>query len=173
MYRLKLLSTFEELREHFNIEAYRQNKPYKDEWCIEYRYYKNIARNYKVYGIDKGNDAYDSIIVLREASHRGVKICKIVDFIGLDEDISELSSEFQRIIVENDYEYIDFYCYGISHKILTKAGFELRGSGDKNVIPQLFEPFVRQNKDIYFFTNDIDGFHMYRGDSDQDRANVI
>jgi len=172
-YSLRSLPSFEDFKARFNTSRYRHHKPYKDDWCIEHRYYKSMARTYQVYGIDKGKDVYDSIIVLREVCHNNAKICKIVDFIGLDEDIGELSSEFQRLIDENDYEYIDFYCTGISHSIMEKAGFILRTSDDENIIPQLFEPFVQANKDIYFFTNDINGFHMYRGDSDQDRANII
>lgn len=171
-YKLKLLPTFERLKECFNISKYKDMKPYKDEWCIEHRYYKHMGRRYQVYGIDKGKRIFDSIIICREVSHNDTKICKIIDFIGIDEDISGLSNEFEQMICNNDYEYLDFYCTGISNEILTKAGFKLRTPGDANIIPQLFEPFVQDNKDIFFFTNNIEGFHMYRGDSDQDRVNI-
>lgn len=171
-YSLKLIESFRELQKTFNAEAYRHLIPYKDEKCIKHRYFESMGRQYKVYGIDKGTVTYDSIIVMRELNYKGVNICKIVDFIGLDEDIGEISTAIQELIDKNNYEFIDFYCIGIAHEILEKAGFVKREPNDMNIIPRLFEPFVRENKEIHYFINIADSkFHLYCGDSDQDRVN--
>ena len=52
---------------------------------------------------------------MREIDYKGTKICKIVDFIGMDEDISEISTAIEELIHRNNYEFIDFYCIGIDH----------------------------------------------------------
>lgn len=171
-YSLRLIVSFEELQRSFNAAAYRHLIPYKDEQCIRHRYFESMGRHYKVYGIDKGAVIYDSIIVMRELNYNGVNICKIVDFIGADEDIGEISTAIQELIDKNNYEFIDFYCIGIAHEILEKAGFVKREQNDGNIIPRLFEPFVRENKEIHYFINIADSkFHLYCGDSDQDRVN--
>lgn len=171
-YSLKLIESFQELQELFNAEAYHHLIPYKDEQCIKHRYYDSMGRHYKVYGIDKGTVSYDSIIVMRELSYNGIKVCKIVDYIGVDEDIGEISTAIQELIDKNDYEFIDFYCIGIEHEFLEKAGFVKRKLDDENIIPRLFEPFVQENKEIHYFINTTSSkFHLYCGDSDQDRVN--
>ncbi|MDE6748858.1 MAG: hypothetical protein K2K21_07340, partial [Lachnospiraceae bacterium] len=74
-----------------------------------------------------------------------------------------------RILEELGYEYIDFYCYGISDDIMRQSGFIKRESDDVNIIPNYFEPFEARNVDIYFVSNVLDKLHLYRGDGDQDR----
>ncbi len=49
---------------------------------------------------------------------------------------------------EKAYEFIDFYCYGIAHQYLKKAGFSLLSQEDGNIIPNYFEPFERENVKI-------------------------
>lgn len=171
-YRLKKIDTFDKLKRVFDLSMYNNCLPYKDEWCIRHRYYDSLIHKYKVYLIDKGTDIFDSLIVLREIDMRETKICKIVDFIGRDEDISGLSTYFDEMIQQNGYEYIEFYNLGIAHDIMEAAGFVLRTNDDPNIIPRLFEPFIQENKDIHYFVNDYEDIHMYCGDSDQDRANI-
>lgn len=172
-YKLKYIPSFDELKSIFNFERYREHVPYKDEWCIRHRYYDSLLHKYKVYVIDKGINKYDSLIVMREIKCNGAKICKIVDFVGYDEDIAGLNSAIGELMAQNDYEYIEFYNLGISEDYMEAAGFVLRHDDDPNIIPRLFEPFVQSNKDIYYFSNDYDNLHMYCGDSDQDRANML
>ena len=171
-YSLKRILDFQELQRTFHARTYQDCLPYKDEQCIRHRYFESIGHQYMVYGIDKGTTSYDSIIIMREIDYKGTKICKIVDFIGMDEDISEISTAIEELIHRNNYEFIDFYCIGIDHELLEDAGFVLRKPKDENTIPRLFEPFVQENKDIHYFINTTSSkFHLYCGDSDQDRAN--
>jgi len=172
-YKLKHITSFVELSNLIDLKKYKNMVPYKDEWCIRHRYYESQIHKYKVYVIDKGNHIYDSLIVMREIEIRGTKICKIVDFVGIDEDIAGLYSFIDDMMKQNGYEYIEFYNLGISKDIMKAAGFVLRSDSDNNIIPRLFEPFVQENKDIYYFANDFDSLHMYCGDADQDRANKL
>ena len=72
---------------------------------------------------------------------------------------------------ENEYEYVDFYQYGIDHAIFDTAGFTLNLLTDDLIIPNHFEPFVQKNKTLHFFTSEHGQFYIFKGDGDQDRPN--
>lgn len=167
--KLKLIETFEELEPVYDFEQNKNANPYKDAWCIKHRYYDSTYHKYKVYLIKKPDSVICSIIVMREINNNGTKICKIVDFIGNDNELASIGEELDRLILENEYEYIDFYSVGIKKNIMKRAGFVERTPEDKNIIPHLFAPFIQINRDIFYFTDNPQDFHMYRGDCDQDR----
>jgi hypothetical protein len=167
--KLKHIKTFGELEKLYNFVRNKESNPYKDAWCIKHRYFDSVYHKYKVYLIEDSYNLCRSIIVMREINKDDVKICKIVDFIGDDSDIALIGDELDRLIKENNYEYMDIYSVGIAKNIMKQAGFVQRTQEDKNVIPHLFAPFIQINRDIYYFTNNPQGFHMFRGDCDQDR----
>ena len=55
---------------------------------------------------------------------------------------------------------------------MEKAGFTLKSSQTKTVIPEYFSPFERKNITTYIFTNTLDNFRMFKADGDQDRPNI-
>jgi hypothetical protein len=73
---------------------------------------------------------------------------------------------------ENNYEYIDCYCYGISEKTMNAAGFLQRKETDTNIIPNYFEPFLCKNGDVYYYTSNIENFRSFKGDADQDQPRI-
>lgn len=167
--KLKHIQSFEELGKLYNFDQNKKANPYKDAWCIKHRYFDSVYHKYKVYLIENQNGVNRSIIVMREINNYGTTICKIVDFIGYDSELAGIGGELDRLMKENDYEFMDFYSVGIDKNIMEQAGFIERTPEDKNIIPHLFEPFIQINRDIYYFTNNPKDFHIYRGDSDQDR----
>lgn len=171
--KLKTINSFHELSSIFYLNKYEERKPYKDFEYIKHRYFEHLKYKYKIYGIDNGKDVIDSILIGREIVQNEVKVFRIVDFIGLDEDLVHVSNSMQELIEDNCYEYIDFYCHGIDHNIMTKAGFTLKDGSDNNVIPNYFEPFEQKNVDINYFTNDNEEFYMFKADGDQDRPNIL
>lgn len=167
--RLIYIKTFEELEKLYDFKRNIKCNPYKDAWCIKHRYFDSVYHEYKVFLIENSKNSHHSIIVMREINNEGVKICKIVDFIGNNNDLAGIGGELDRLIMGNDYEYMDFYSVGIANDIMRQAGFVQRTPEDNNIIPHLFAPFIQTNRDIYYFTNNPQDFHMYRGDCDQDR----
>lgn len=167
--KLRYIKNFEELEEQYDFKRNIKCNPYKDAWCIKHRYFDSVYHEYKVFLIENSNSTKHSIIVMREIEKEGIKICKIVDFIGDDNDLAGIGGEIDRLIMENDYEYMDCYSVGIANDIMKQAGFVKMTPEDKNIIPHLFAPFIQTNRDIYYFTNNPQDFHMYRGDCDQDR----
>ena len=103
--------------------------------------------------------------------YKNARVLKIVDFIGYDEDIIGISIALDKLMKSKNYEYVDFYLYGIKDDIMKQSGMILR-EDNTNVIPNYFEPFVQENIDLNFSTNFREGFRIYRGDGDQDRPSV-
>jgi hypothetical protein len=167
--KLKLIKTFQELEQIYDFKQNANANPYKDAWCIKHRYFDSVHHTYLVYLIEDINGCANSLLVMREINVNGTKICKMVDFIGKDLDLSYIGSELDRLMKKNNYEFMDFYSVGIDSDIMSKAGFAERTPEDKNIIPHLFAPFIQTNREIYYFTNNPQGFHTYRGDCDQDR----
>ena len=166
------LETMDDLHRRFDPARYSYHKPYKDIAYLEWRYYQHISYQYQVYGIDKGYPSLDAILIMREVTANGAKALRIVDYIGLVEDLALISRGLGALLEKGGYEYIDFYQWGIPGDIVEAAGFVKREHDDSNIIPNYFEPFIMENADIHFFTNDLDGFTMFKADGDQDRPNA-
>lgn len=169
-YSLRRLSNPEEISE--KVFENRDRLPYKDRWYMEKRYFKHPEYSYQIYVIDDGSE--DSLLVAREVNCFETKLLRIVDFIGDAGKLAHLGRSFQQWLDLEDYEYIDFYCFGIDDEILRYAGFQLREESDSNIIPNYFEPFVLKNVELYFFNNiKADRFYIFKGDGDQDRPNWL
>lgn len=166
--KLQKITDVSELQE-FGYQKYRNNFPYKDSWCIKHRYFDEKYHHYDVYKVINEDEMWSSIVVMREIEAFGSKSCKIVDFIGNDEDIAGLGESIDLLLKEKEYEFIDFYNVGIEEKWLNMAGFVKCTSEDSNIIPHYSEPILKINKDIFYIT-DTEKIHLYVGDADQDRS---
>lgn len=169
---LVVLNTAAEFREQVMLDEIAQSYPRRSLGYIKHRYYEHPYYTYKIWGL-RGNDGVRSVIVAREENVKAAKVLRVVDFFGHDGDLACAGKALDHVLAEGDYEYIDFYCYGIKETILQDAGFSLRGESDSNIIPNYFDPFVKENKEIYFYTWNSSNIHVYRGFGDQDRPNHV
>jgi len=119
-------------------------------------------------GIQNEEGVIKAFFVVREVEHDGAKACKIVDYYGPYEEIIDTASEVYRFVDENNYEYMDIYCYGVPEEYLFTAGFSWC-TNEEAIIPNYFAPFEQKNTDIYFATSLWGEFDVFRGDADQDR----
>lgn len=174
-YVLRPIDSAESLRQVFDPQRFSDRRPFKDLDYLIYRYYRHICYRYLVWGIFLQGEPQkaSSILVGREVRHSGQKLLRLVDFIGREEELAEIGGEIQRLLEKNDYEYVDFYEYGIHPDILNRMGFVKREKTDENLLPNYFEPFLQENVDIHLFTNIKEGFTMFKADGDQDRPNLI
>jgi len=149
-------------------------KPYKDKAYITAKYFNNVAYTYKVWGCTKENNtSITTWIFAREIKKDDVKILRIVDVIGEINVLEFLGFEIQKIMEQGNYEYLDFYQYGIPNEIMLQMGLVERTEEDINVIPNYFEPYIAENIELYFFTNNLESFYVFKGDGDQERTNFI
>lgn len=168
--RLIPLKSFTEFTDLVNLNEIKKDYPERSPAYIEHRYYQHPYYSYKIWGI-QGSHGIKSAFAAREEVVGTSKVLRIVDFFGKDTELACIGSEIDRILLDENYEYIDFYCYGIDHNIMDQAGFLLKGPDDPNIIPTYFDPFEQKNVDIYFYSWRKEQVHVYRGFGDQDRPN--
>lgn len=146
--------------------------PYKDGWYVEKKFFRNPKRDYHVYGImPEDGSSLPAFFVTRECEANGRKALRILDYYGDREVFAGIGRNLEELMAVNDYEYIDFYHYGFEEIYLKQAGFVQRDEKDTNIIPNYFEPFVRENVDIWIHYEQ-EGTLFYKADGDQDRGNI-
>ncbi len=164
-------NTFDILRQKFDFEKYYANnpKPLKEAWYIEKRYFRHPIYQYLVYGIENTTDECDTIVVFRIQEYAEKRVLRLVDVIGKMDNLYHVTTAIDALLREHDAEYVDIYECGLSEEQMMRAGWKIvKDSG--NIIPNYFSPFVQENIDIYYCTQDNDTI-LFKGDGDQDRPN--
>lgn len=93
----------------------------------------------------------------------------IVDFLGKFQ--KNLYDEFQKLLQKQNLEFVSFLCYVWDTNKIIQMGFSLKN--EESIIPVYFEPFLKENIDIYFaFKSEYKNYTIFKGDSDQDRPNI-
>ena len=146
-------------------------RPYKSVEYLVNRYAKHPIYKYKFYGIYNQQELI-SILVARFVNVKDRMVIRIVDALGKLQ--GSLYESFQEILHDTGAEYIDFMNYGIDKSVFYKMGFrELDLEGDL-IIPNYFEPFEQCNVKIDIaWKADYGSYVAFKGDSDQDRPNVL
>ncbi len=166
---LQEFHSIEEVMEHYDVKKI-ESIPYKDNWYINKRYFNHPYYQYEVYGLIGDSQQTEAIMVARVVECNGRKAFRIVDYIGNQGSFAGLSEQFDTLFKENGFEYIDFYTFGFDENSILSAGLKLRTEEDPNIIPNYFEPFLRENADIWAHYQ-YDGTLFFKADGDQDRPN--
>jgi len=156
----------------FNFNS-KKNVPHKDKNYFVKRYFNHPIYKYKTYGVYVG-DLLTSLIVTREVKVGDSSILRIMDYIGDENDIVYVSKYLYQIVIDKDYEYIDFMCYGFNEETLSKAGFrKINLESEEIIAPNYFSPFIQENIKINFMadTKEINKLRICKADGDQDRPN--
>lgn len=167
---LKKYEEFQGLAKDFSFEEYYASnpKPLKEEWYIEKRYFNHPIYKYEVYGI-KTDNKVDAFVVFRIQECNGHDVLRLVDIVGNYSRIYTVTDAIDALMKQSNFEYVDLYEKGLSGDELRKSGWLLvKDSG--NVIPNYFSPFVQENVDINYMSQDPD-IVLFKADGDQDRPN--
>ena len=168
--RLCHFNNFSELSQNFSFEHYYASNPKlrKEAWYIEKRYFKHPIYQYHVYGI-KTESETDSFIVFRIQEFNGHRVLRLVDVVGNYNRLYGVTEEIDLLMKQYDAEYVDCYEVGLPENEMERAGWKkVKGSG--NIIPNYFSPFVQENIEIYYMSQDADMI-FFKADGDQDRPN--
>jgi hypothetical protein len=153
-----------------HIEINHLFSPHKSLEYLRNRYVNHPIYNYQFYGI-YFNDRIECIIIIRKIAINNAACLRIVDIYGDILNIGSIETEFVRLLNIENAEYIDCLNFGIPQDVFLNLGFLVP---DDNVIPNYFEPFEPVNKEIEFaYLSKTDNYIIYKGDSDQDRPNLI
>lgn len=152
---------------------FKNNKfiPRKDRDYFVKRFLNHPLYKYKVYGIYKAS-LPSSLVVTRKVTIGDSSILRIVDYTGNDHDIVYFSKFLYQIMIDRDYEYIDFACFGFDSVALKKAGFEkINLESEEVVAPSYFNPLLKENIKINFMidTKRTSKIRFCIADGDQDR----
>jgi len=138
------------------------------------RYFEHPWYCYRVSSLDVNGESR-GVLATRVAEHDGRRALRIVDWCGDDSALAEAGSALERLLVEDDAEYADFWQHGIEPSYLTAAGFEAVDADGEMIVPTYFEPFVQENRRLRFAIRPTrsGAFVVTRGDGDQDRPNRL
>lgn len=160
--------TIEDIDLHFDYSVLKELSPQKDRWYIKRRYFDYPIHKYVVYLI--GESKARALLVMREVNQNSSRAVRIMDFVGDTNVIKEIGGFLHDLLIEKEYEYVDFYEHGFNEDNLRTAGFVERVEGDENIIPNYFAPFEQRNIEIYFHAPN-PNYIFCKADGDQDRPN--
>jgi len=148
--------------------------PYKSPHYFFKRYCCHPIYTYHIYGV-MDQHCLRGLLVIRRVSHDHNYALRVIDYFGNPVDLIGTLDAFQYLLKIHSAEYVDFYNTGIEEKIFNAIGFIKREKTSKIIIPNFFEPFEKKNIDLDFAyqSNAGENFVIFKGDSDQDRPNLI
>lgn len=158
---------------NYELKDFHTYSPYRDIDYILKKYFHNISYQYRIWGIQTAGEEIRAIVVTKVVEVNSKKALRIVDFYGNETELSECGKAFDNLLKNENYEYVDFYQYGLSERTMEKLGMILRKEEDENIIPNYFEPYMSQNVNIHFFTSKMEKFRMFKADGDQERPNCM
>ncbi len=150
------------------LDSVNFHTPNKDLWYIKRRYFNYPRQKYNIYGVYINGKA-SALFVMRTVKANNVNVLRIMDYIGTEESFCECASAIDKLMQEQNAEYADCYCYGISERAFRQIGFSARNESDEIIIPNYLSPPLYENTEYYFFTNNDENFTMFKADGDQDR----
>lgn len=159
---------FEEFAEDFlriRFEAY----PRKSLEYIKRRYFEHPEYRYEVFRI--AGDGECGFLFCRVQEAEGSRVLRIVDYMGSAACFAGAGEFLHGMMKRRGFEYVDMLALGMPEETMEKAGFVGLEEEDSNIIPNYFEPFVRENVTIYTFCPKGLSVRMFKGDGDQDRPN--
>lgn len=135
------------------------------------RYLDHPFYDYRLYLARTEGDA--AVVATRICEHEGARALRIVDLLGSTDALAGCGEAIDRLLVDLDCEYVDFYA-ATGREALAKAGFRMLNSAGPLVLPSYFEPFDRKNVDVrWSLLGAGDPLVIGKGDCDQDRPNLL
>ncbi len=164
---LVLFANSKQMYKLFESDFYMDRLPYKCREYVEHRYFNHPIYKYKLYGMETS-----FVLVCREVMTNGGKALRIVDLLGEASQFRHVGKALERLMHENDYEYIDFMEYGMDDDDVIAAGFSKLSLNGPNIIPNYFEPFEQRNIEVLCCAS-LRPALIFKADADQDRPSII
>ena len=157
-----------------NDEVFSDLSMYKSKEYYINRFFKHPIYHYRFYTIGS-NDEIKAVVIARESGSEGHNCLRIVDYIGKLSYLKSVNQQLDELMDSKKYEYIDFVIAGADEDELRKCNFINKYAVEDIVVPNYFEPFVKQNIDLDYALRSIhdDKAVFFKADSDQDRPNLL
>lgn len=138
------------------------------------RFYKHPIYKYMVKGTYQDGEL-SNVLFLRNCPAKSSSALRIVDFIGKEEGLSNNQPNFSKLLTETGADYLDFVNVGLNSDNLKRAGFNNKADSSI-VLANYFEPYLQENIELDYAHKTVasdDQLTFVKGDSDQDRPNLI
>lgn len=157
-----------------NVEDLDCNyRPRKTVTYLRNRYEKHPIYKY-FFWVIKDGEKNVSIWVLRRITIDDHSVLRVVDILGDIDEIPNIGCLIQDKLMKEGVEYIDCLNYGIPSFLFEKMGFiEHDPYSEEVIIPNYFEPFEKRNVIIELAYKADFNYVAFKGDSDQDRPNIL
>lgn len=158
-----------------NLLIPAQWRPRKTSRYLIERYLHHPIYTYQIWAVrSMSTRKISTLFVTRQVQVQGARCIRIVDVLGDLASVGSLQDEWLRILHETGSEYVDVMTAGLSDDVWQCVGFERLVYDGETVMPNYFEPFVRENVVIKAALWNPTGepYVMFKGDSDQDRPNA-
>lgn len=155
------------------VELSKEIFPAKSLSYLQNRYARHPVYKYEFLGLVNEVENPSGIFVTRTQVCEDRKVLRIVDFVGSVSELKGMGSCFETLLMERDLEYVDLLCFGVEEEGLLKSGFQKLKHEGETIIPNYFEPFLRENIPIQFAYKygAKERPLFFKGDGDQDRPN--
>ena len=152
--------------------AYR---PLKTNRFVQNKYCNNPYYKYTFLGCQ--SNKMECVLVGKRVKVGNRGALRIVDILGDLGHLKGLGYALKTYISQfDDIEYVDLYNHGIDPQYFLQGGFNILRMNDESIIiPNYFEPFVRDNCILQGFhvAKNVDNCVFFKADADQDRPNII
>lgn len=170
-YKLEMVKDMDIITKKFDFSKKFSNQGYKSKEFINKRYFEHPIYTYIVFGISSEEaKKYKGLLITREVEVDNAKALRIVDYIGNIKYLALIGKALHLLMYQKEYEYIDLMVSNLSKELIEQSGFKLRQIEDENIIPTYFEPFIKENVNIWYQKSDPD-IIIFKADGDQDRPN--
>ena len=142
LFHIEVTNKINFYKKNINLKKY-ENFFFKNYTYFRSKYYENPFYKYKFYLINKKKRTL-GFFVGRVCAYKGSKALRFVEFFGSLKIIKNIKHSLIELLKDSNYEYIDFYNFGINRKIIKKCGFRLNTLNKKIVIPNYYEPFLKK-----------------------------
>ena len=168
-FRLEEFTLLSEAEPNFDFEKRFERMTVKSKEFINKRYFEHPIYKYKKWFVQDNYGETLAILFGRIVSVNGEKALRLVDYRGDLQNLPKIGYALTKMIEEEGYEYADLMVDQLSQSKMEEGGFRLLDINGKTVIPNYFEPFVRENISIHY-ENNSDAV-LFKADGDQDRPN--
>lgn len=103
---------------------------------------------YSFFAITDCDGRIAAILIARVCGDGEANCLRIVDLIGDAAYLACVRTQIQELLQAENYEYIDFLEFGLEDQLLKNGGFINRGEYADVIVPNYFEPFLRENVDL-------------------------
>lgn len=148
--------------------------PLKSPAYLRNRYARHPWYRYRFHAV-RSPDSGAGLIVTRTAEADGARAIRAISFCGDEHAWTGAAAGLRRLVREENAEFLDVLSCGVDTACLRQAGLFPHCAADPLVLPHYFEPLERRNKDLAYGFVVPSGvrYRMFKGDSDQDRPNLI